>query len=79
MRETKRANGHQGFNKRAERKRLRERRQRLAKQIRIEYAAGGLSYSQLAKRHNLDQSTISLIVNGKRHIEVGGPVKGRDY
>lgn len=47
--------------------------------IRKEYATGKTNYNELAEKHNLTISAISLIVTGKRHIKAGGPIKGIDY
>ena len=52
---------------------------RRAKGIREEYAKGNTSYSKLAQKYDLDRSSISLIVNGKRCPEAGGPIKDIDY
>lgn len=38
----------------------------LARQICAEYEAGGISQTALAKKHGIDQSTVSRMVHGKR-------------
>lgn len=49
-----------------------------AKSIR-EDARECVSYKALSKKYGLGMSHISMIVTGKRCIEAGGPIKGKDY
>lgn len=49
------------------------------KNIRLDYAKGGVTTKQLGERYGMDQSTICDIVNGKSSPQLGGPIKGRDY
>lgn len=49
------------------------------KEIRIRYASGDFSLSDLARLYNVSESFISYIVNGKRCTEAGGPIKGINY
>ncbi len=58
---------------------IRQVNNKRARSIREEYAKGHTTYDKLAKKYSLDKSAISLIVNGKRGIEAGGPIKGKDY
>ena len=48
------------------------------REIRIKHK-NGASLNELGKKYNLDFSSISLYVRGKRFANAGGPIKGRDY
>ena len=48
-------------------------------EIREQYVQGDTTYTNLANEYDMDVSAISLIVNGKRRIKAGGPIKGIDY
>lgn len=49
------------------------------KEMRVRYASGNFSLSEMARLYNVSESFISYIVNGKRCTEAGGPIKGIDY
>lgn len=49
------------------------------RQIREEFARGGVSLTTLARKHEVSMSTASLVVSGKRRPKAGGPIRGQDY
>lgn len=56
-----------------------EERNKIAKEIRTEYARGNLSYTGMVEKYNLNISNISRIINGISAKDAGGPIKGIDY
>lgn len=50
-----------------------------AKQIREAYATGRYTKTELAKKYRMSTAAASQIINGKRCLKAGGPIRGIDY
>lgn len=53
-------------------------KQKVAK-IRRDYASGGYTYTELAKKYDMTAPGIGSIVRGQTRTDAPGPIKGEDY
>lgn len=56
-----------------------ELKRKRAEKIRYEFAAGGITFTELAKKYDLDLSTVSRIIKGNNHKNTGGPISSKDH
>jgi hypothetical protein len=55
------------------------RKRKIAKDIRVIYAAGNITVDTLGKMYNMVGSTVYRIITGQIYKKAGGPIKGVNY